>query len=77
MPTTDDGHQLTLSARHRDGTVRLIATCACLHWHADLTVPAPMTRDADRWLRATWHTHTTDPAPPVIPAWLVDGEDAR
>lgn len=67
-------HQLTLSARRPDGcpTVRLVATCACLGWTADLTVPAPMTRDADRWVRNSWTQHAaTAPAVAAVPDWLL------
>lgn len=70
--STDDAHQLTLSAHRPPGcpTVRILATCACLGWHSDLTVPAPLAPAADRWLRNGWLDHAATPATTAIPAWL-------
>lgn len=77
IPTLAE-HQLTLSAHRPEGcpTIRLIATCSCLGWLGDLTVPTGMVRDADRHLRGGWLDHAANPAEVPIPSWLA-GEDAR
>lgn len=67
-------HRITLSAtRREDGTVRLIATCACLGWHSDLAIPGGLVRDADRHLRGSWLEHAALPVTVGMPAWLTGG----
>lgn len=69
------GHQLELSASRAEHatTVRMIATCSCLGWWANVVVAAPAVRDADTRIRRGWTEHSLDPAPAPMPAWLVGG----